>query len=64
MPRPEVGQLVIRLPDNARRGEAPGASVQIVGITGQSFENDDLLLPVFTVNSTLDAFTGAATAAA
>jgi len=29
-----------------------------------SADNDDLLLPVFTVNSTFDAFTGAATAAA
>jgi hypothetical protein len=39
-------------------------SERIVGITGQSFENNDLLLPVFTVNSTFDAFTGTATAAA
>jgi hypothetical protein len=32
-------------------------------LTGQSFENDDLLLAVFAVNATFDAFTGAATSA-
>jgi hypothetical protein len=29
-------------------------------LSGQSFENGDLLLPVFTINSTFEAFTGAA----
>ena len=44
-------------------GPAAG-SFRYRGISGQSFENDDLLLPVFTVNSTFDAFTWATTAAA